>query len=271
MRIDELLWVEDQKEFVDSLLPVLQPICGRIRHVTTIDEACMTFDSAPFDLVLLDLQLHPGTWGGLKFLQQLGPRTSAVPIIVLSGAGTLPECIEAMRLGARDYVPKEKARTDLLPVIAKVTESFRAQQPLDDYARISKAERTLKQTIMSLLATAAAKEGKDIFRSFVPPKVAIKSYERWLQSCDGNQEDFLDLLDFAVIIDSRWNQDPSFQILQKVLNPKNRDERTNWLVALNEARKLVAHPIRGGVGSEERENISRAEQILSRWRELLDE
>jgi len=271
MRIDELLWVEDQKEFVASLMPVLKPVCGRIRHVTTIAEACSAFDSTPFDLVLLDLQLQPGTWGGLNFLRELGPRASTVPIIVVSGAGTLAECIEAMRLGAKDYVPKENARTDLISIIEKVMESFRAQQPLDDYASITRTERMLKELVMSLLATAAEREGKDIFRSFVPPKVAMKSYERWLQNSDGQQADFLDLLDFAAIIDYRWNLDPSFQLLGKVLNPKNREERTKWLVALNEARKLVAHPIRGGVGSRERELIIRSEQVLCRWRELLEE
>lgn len=266
--IENLLWVEDQIQFVDSLTPVLENCCKRIQHVSNLADACTAFESTSFDLVLLDLQLEPGKWQGLDFLRLLGSRAATVPIIVLSGAGTLAECIEAIRLGAKDYVQKENARTDLELVITKVIVSFRAQQPLDDYARIRKIERILKELIVSLLQASAIQDGKDIFRSYVPIKVALKSYERWCQSEEGNQEDFLDILDLAAIIDFQWNQLVTFQVLQKILNPKNREERTRWLVELNEARKLVAHPTRGDVGDEERRAIQRTEEIVAKWIEL---
>jgi hypothetical protein len=86
----------------------------------------------------------------------------------------------------------------------------------------------------------------------------------------GLQEEFLDILDLAAIIDAQWNQHEALRGLQEILNPKNRADRTRWLVELNEARKLVAHPMRGNLGINERKAIQRAEEILFKWKELVN-
>lgn len=267
--VGAVLWVEDQAEFVDSLKPIVDAISSRIVHVTDAHEAEAAFSSEPFDLILLDLQLPPGRWGGLEFLRRLGSRVGSCPIVVLSGAGTMMECVEALRLGAKDYVQKESARTELASIIRKVIEGFRDSQPLNDYGRICKIERTLKDLVMKVLSNAAAKSGTSIFRSLLPRKVAIKSYERWIDASEGDQEDFLDLLDFAAIIDSQWMQLDAMRPLHAIVAPKNREERVAWLVALNEARKIIAHPTRGELEKNHRKAIDRTEEILGLWEATL--
>ena len=266
-RIESLLWIEDQTDFVDSLVLVLQQFCPHVIHVRTIEDARAKLETTSYDVVLLDLQLESGTWGGLEFLRTHEDLAAAVPIVVLSGAGTMTECIEAIRLGAKDYVQKERARSEIMPVVTKVVEEFRAQQPLADYARLRHVERTLKALVFAALKSAADRNGQDVFKSYIPKSVALKSYERWLEAKAGNQEDFLDLLDLADILDKQWNNHHEFQVLGKVINPKSGKERTRWLTELNEARKFVAHPARGDVGTEERKALQRAEDIIAKWKE----
>ena len=74
-------------------------------------EAAELFQGGGFDAVLLDLGL-PDFDGGelLKTLRQM----SDVPIIVVSGRGTEQDKIEALDLGADDYVPKPFLPGELL-------------------------------------------------------------------------------------------------------------------------------------------------------------
>ncbi len=56
------------------------------------------------DLVLTDL--HMPALGGLEVLSTIKKRAPDTPVIVISGAGELNDAIEALRLGARDYITK---------------------------------------------------------------------------------------------------------------------------------------------------------------------
>src|ERR1700722_9783258 len=56
------------------------------------------------DLVLTDLKL-PGM-GGLEFLQAAKRLNGSLPVIVMTAHGTVEPAVEAMKLGASDYVLK---------------------------------------------------------------------------------------------------------------------------------------------------------------------
>jgi CheY-like chemotaxis protein len=72
------------------------------------------------DLILLDLRFPGG--GGLEVLQQLqeSPATSGIPVIVFSGQKSETLVAEALRLGARTYVPKSFTSTRLNEAIEKL-------------------------------------------------------------------------------------------------------------------------------------------------------
>ncbi len=70
----------------------------------SVDAALEAFDRTPPDLVLLDLVM-PGR-SGLDLLRALAERPHPPPVIVLSATKTLTSAVEAMRLGALDYVTK---------------------------------------------------------------------------------------------------------------------------------------------------------------------
>ncbi len=57
-----------------------------------------------FDLVLLDLQL--GEENGLELLPRIHELRSSTPVIILTGNASIPAAVEAMRLGAIDFLEK---------------------------------------------------------------------------------------------------------------------------------------------------------------------
>ncbi|MBO6950132.1 MAG: diguanylate cyclase [Rhodospirillales bacterium] len=85
-------------------------------EVTVADEGKMGLElgkSGNFDIILLDHML-PGM-SGVEILKQLSPEET--PVVMVSGSSELSVVVEAMRMGAADYVIKETdgSYLDLLP------------------------------------------------------------------------------------------------------------------------------------------------------------
>ena len=68
------------------------------------DQALASFREQRCDLVVTDLQM-PGR-DGMEFLRELRAVDAEVPVIVLTGHGTVATAVEAMKLGAVDYLQK---------------------------------------------------------------------------------------------------------------------------------------------------------------------
>lgn len=102
-----VLVVDDQVEFVASIRPALSRAGFRSFHASDLAAVQPILVSHAFDLVLVDLQMPPGHWGGLEVIKLVRHLDDIVPVIVVSGKGSLAECISAVRLGANDYIRKE--------------------------------------------------------------------------------------------------------------------------------------------------------------------
>ena len=261
-----ILWAEDQEDFLKGQLPLLMAQRATVVVESNAHDALSRLRTETFDLVLVDLQMPPGPWGGLVLISESGPLKNEIPFIVVSGAGTLTECIEAMRMGAADYVTKESCQTELLPVIKKALEKHSEGKPISDYAVVRRIEQDLHRIVLSLLRSELAKTGKDdIFRAFFNIDTSLKCYKRMLEADGSKQEEFLDLIDFREVIDKQWTRISDFRLLEKIVRPRTRDERTRWLVDLNNLRKVIAHPVRGSLDDVQRETLKHVNDIVQAW------
>lgn len=109
-----VLWADDQTEIVHTFKPFLAPLSSKITIAKNGNEAIEKLRTNYYDLLILDLKMPPDEWGGLWALEELRKFNHKIPIIILSGEGTQNETIKALRLGAQDYVTKDKVQTDLL-------------------------------------------------------------------------------------------------------------------------------------------------------------
>src|SRR6266853_2649442 len=78
------------------------------------------------DLVVTDLRL-PGM-SGLEFLQAVKRVNSALPVVVMTAYGTVESAVEAMKIGASDYVTKPFSLAELVMVISKELDSHRLRE-----------------------------------------------------------------------------------------------------------------------------------------------
>lgn len=109
-----ILWADDQRDVVQSLSELLRPLGAKVAIVTSGEEALAALQNSVYDLLILDLLMPPDKWGGLWLLSQIQRLRIAIPSLVMSGEGSQHETIQALRLGAADYVLKEQAKEELL-------------------------------------------------------------------------------------------------------------------------------------------------------------
>ncbi|GAB6908130.1 Type 4 fimbriae expression regulatory protein PilR [Desulfosarcina cetonica] len=89
----------------------------RITAVGSAEAAMRAFGQEPFDLVLLDMRLPDGN--GLELLAQFQDLAPEVQVIILTGYGEVENAVQAMKLGAYDYIGKPYALDRLDMVMEK--------------------------------------------------------------------------------------------------------------------------------------------------------
>jgi DNA-binding NtrC family response regulator len=99
-----LLIVEDDPEMRDVLFGSLSQNGHTIFTADSAEAALRLIDQRPFDLVLTDVRLPDQN--GLQLLDTLKSRSPHLPVIMMTGFGTIQNAVEAMKKGAFDYLLK---------------------------------------------------------------------------------------------------------------------------------------------------------------------
>ena len=81
----------------------------------SVQEALELIEQRPVDLLLLDLKLPGG--GGLKLLSEVKARFPKIAVVVMTAFATVSSAVEAMRIGAGDYLTKPFALEQLTAVL----------------------------------------------------------------------------------------------------------------------------------------------------------
>jgi DNA-binding NtrC family response regulator len=113
--------------------PEIRELCASIGHslglhcvqAATAEEALQRKESDPPEMVLADL--FQGKTSGLEMLAQIKGRWPGAEVAMMSACGSIESAVEAMRLGAHDYIlkpfPPEKGRLILQGMADKVREA----------------------------------------------------------------------------------------------------------------------------------------------------
>ena len=115
-----ILLIDDEARVRASLKMVLEPTY-EISQASDGQEGMELFRKDPPDLVLLDVVL-PGT-DGLTTLQTLRVESKVTPVIMLTGTKSVKTAVDAMKLGAADYLSKPFDVDELRIVIDRALNS----------------------------------------------------------------------------------------------------------------------------------------------------
>lgn len=99
-----ILLIEDDVEFAKRLSRFLAKEGYEVQHAATGEDGVSLFTRGAPDFVLLDLVL-PGI-DGMQTLEQIKNLDDSAAVIVMSAHGSITAAVEAMRLGAVDFISK---------------------------------------------------------------------------------------------------------------------------------------------------------------------
>ena len=130
-RVATLLLIDDDDEFRESLMAVLESHGHTVFDFGDATGALKAVETRRYDVVFLDLGLPDRH--GLEVLAELKQRLPATPVIVLTGDTAMASTVRAMRDGAFDFLGKQTSPAELEARIDRALEVSRRgrQRPLE--------------------------------------------------------------------------------------------------------------------------------------------
>ena len=144
-----VLLVDDEPRVRASLKTVLEPTY-EILEAADAAEGLKSFKHDAPDLVLLDVIL-PGT-DGLAALQTMRTENRAIPVIMLTGTKSVKTAVDAMKLGAADYLSKPFDVEELQIVIERAL----GKQELEQEVRHLRAQVVQRYAFHNLIGKSPA-------------------------------------------------------------------------------------------------------------------
>ena len=122
------LLVDDDRGFLSIAAAALQLAGAQVTLAHSLHEARSEVGKREFELVVLDRRLPDGD--GLTYLQELRAALPNAVVVMVTAHGDIASAVDAVRLGATDYLAKPIELTDLLFKARRATEELRVRDRL---------------------------------------------------------------------------------------------------------------------------------------------
>lgn len=126
--ISDVLIVEDEDDIRAMISGILEDEGYQVRETATSQAALEAVRTRKPNLVVLDVWLKGSDMDGIELLTELKARYQNLPIIVISGHGTVETAVSAIRKGAFDYIVKPFKAEKLIVTATRALENSRLRQ-----------------------------------------------------------------------------------------------------------------------------------------------
>jgi two-component system response regulator FlrC len=194
--------VEDDDALREVLCETAELAGYRVLSFVDGSDCLQGLQSAAVDLVISDLQMAP--MDGLELLRELRRRHRDVPFVLMTAHGTIQSAIDAMRLGATDYLVKPFEAEVLVAGLdqwlpAKLEAQGERDMIAEDAAtrRVIELARRVAATDATVFITGESGVGKEVFFRFVHEHSSRASKEPVAINCAAIPENMLEAILFG--------------------------------------------------------------------------
>ncbi|HVM60997.1 MAG TPA: sigma-54 dependent transcriptional regulator [Verrucomicrobiae bacterium] len=164
----EILLVDDEEALCTAAEKILAKEGYHVTAVNTAADGLASFERKGADLLITDLLLPD--LEGIQVLKRAKEMRPTVEVIVITGHGTVEKAVEAMRLGAYDFIEKPLDRAALVKAVAKAVEKQRLaeeNQRLREELQQQRGEDALIGNSEAMVAV------KKLLRQIAPTDVSV--------------------------------------------------------------------------------------------------
>lgn len=126
-----VLIVDDERNIRLTLSMALETLKIPVDTAESGEEALHKLAETPFKLMLLDLKLPD--IDGLEVLRQVVDKHPETKVIIITAYGSIEVAVEAMKIGAIDFLQKPFQPTDVRDMVRRILQAPPERQPPRDY------------------------------------------------------------------------------------------------------------------------------------------
>lgn len=141
-----VLVVDDEKDFLETLVNRLNKRNINTTGVLSGEEALKLVKERTFDVVILDVKM-PGGMDGIEVLREIKRFQPLVEVLLLTGHASVETSIEGMKLGAFDYLLKPIKLEELTTKLAQAFEKKDSHEQKIRTARIRELIRSPRKVL----------------------------------------------------------------------------------------------------------------------------
>lgn len=123
----KVLIVDDEEDFLETLVKRLEQRRMDVTGVRSGEEALEVMKKKNFDQVILDIKM-PGGMDGIETLREIKRIQPTTEVILLTGHASLETSIEGIKMGAADYILKP---VKLEEILSRLAEAVRKKENLE--------------------------------------------------------------------------------------------------------------------------------------------
>jgi DNA-binding NtrC family response regulator len=113
-----ILVIDDESVICDACRLVLAEKGHAVDHCLTGTAGMLAIEGGTYDVILLDLKLPD--IDGMEILKTVREKVAAPHVIVMTGYSTMSNALQAMKLGAADYLAKPFTDDELVEAVEKL-------------------------------------------------------------------------------------------------------------------------------------------------------
>ena len=127
----EILVIDDNPDIRFLICNILKEQNFEVRSAANYDQALLEINKRLPDLAIIDIKLDKPDKDGIDLLKFITEKNKSIPIIMISGHATVPTAVEAIRLGAYEFIEKPFSKEKILNYVNRALESSQLKKEKD--------------------------------------------------------------------------------------------------------------------------------------------
>ena len=164
--LKEILVIDDNPDIRFLICDILEEQNFKVRSAANYDQAVLEINNHLPDLAIVDIKLDKPDKDGIDLLKLINKKNKLTPVIMISGHATVQIAVEAIRLGAYEFIEKPFSKEKILNYVNRGLESSALKKEKDiienklfhSFELIGKSPTILKtKKIISKLSTSESR------------------------------------------------------------------------------------------------------------------
>ena len=164
-----ILLVEDDEPLREALSDTLDLEGFNVTAVGDGPRALAVLEQTPVSLLISDIQMAP--WDGLELLRRVRRVHPAVPVVLMTAFGSVPQAVQAIRDGAMNYLVKPVEAADLIGMARRFLDRPDAGTELvaeDPRSRtLAALARRVAEAEVTVMLTGPSGSGKEAYARYI--------------------------------------------------------------------------------------------------------